>query len=79
MAIINGTATGETLTRTLAANIITDLGGNDQQFGDGECALRDGGHDNIDGGAGNNNDNEGEVAGRQAIGAVPLFNVFRPF
>jgi hypothetical protein len=65
MAIINGTATGEPLTRTLAANIIAALGGNDQQFGDGGPSLRD--------------DHEGEVAARQAICAVPLFNVFRPF
>ena len=90
MAIFNGTANSETLTRTLAANIVAGLDGNDRQFGDDGPSLIDGGdgHDKIDGGfgnivlicgAGNNEDNEGEVAGPRANCQVPLFNVFRPF
>jgi Ca2+-binding RTX toxin-like protein len=90
MAIIKGTPNGETLTRTLAANIIAGLGGKDRQFGVDGSGLLDGGdgHDNIDGGFGNdtliggggNDDrNEGEVAGRRAVRTVTLFNIFRPF
>ena len=90
MAIIKGPASATTLTRTLAANIIAGLGDNHRQFGDAGPALPDGGddHDNIDGGLGHdtptgravdNGHNEGEVAGRPAISAVPLFNIFRPF
>jgi len=90
MAIINDAPTGGTLTRTLAASIIAGLGGNDQQFGgDGSRSL-DGGHrhDRIDGivgngtstrAAGNNDLNAGEAAARRPPGAVPAFNVFRPF
>jgi len=90
MAIVKGTANGETLTRSLAANIIAGLGSDDQQFGESGSALPVGedGHDNFDGRFGNDTPiggavssdyNEGEVAGRRATGAVPLFNIFRPF
>ena len=81
MAIFNGTANSETLTRTLAANIIAGLDGNDRQFGDDGPSLLAGGdgHDSIDGNNEDNEDNEGEVAGPRANCQVPLFNVFRPF
>jgi len=80
MAIFNGTAHSETLTRTLAANIIAGLDGNDRQFGDdGPSLLAGDGHDSIDGNNEDNEDNEGEVAGPRANCQVPLFNVFRPF
>jgi Ca2+-binding RTX toxin-like protein len=90
VAIIKGTPNGETLTRTLAANIIAGLGAKDRQFGDDASGLLDGGdgHDNVDGGFGNDTSiggggkdklNEGEAAGRRASSAVPLLNIFRPF
>jgi Ca2+-binding RTX toxin-like protein len=89
MATINGTANGETLTRKIARDIITGLGGNDQLFADYGPDLPDrgDGHDTIDGGfandtlirgASNHHSNDGEVATR-GISAVPLCNLFRPF
>ena len=90
MAIIKRTANGETLTRTLAANIIAGLADKDQLVGvDGSVVLNgadgrdsvDGGlgHDTRIGGAGTDCRNDGEVEGRPDNNVVPLFNIFRPF
>ena len=90
MVITKGAANGDTLTRTLATNIIAGLGGDDQPLCDMGPDLRDAGdgHDDIDGGlgadtasggAGNGSVNDGEVEGRRGPRAVPLFNIFRPF
>ena len=73
MAIIKGTASGQSLTGTLAANIIAGLGGNDQLFGNGEYNLP------AIGRAAHVHLNDGEVEERRDIGGVPLFNAFRPF
>jgi hypothetical protein len=73
MAIIKGTASGQPLTGTLAANIIAGLGGNDQLFGNGGSDLPPLGR------AGDGHLNDGEVEGQRDIGAVPPLNAFRPF
>jgi hypothetical protein len=73
LAIIKGTASGQPLTGTLAANIIAGLGGNDQPFGNGESNLPPIGRAALD------YLNDGEAEGRRGIGAVPPFNAFRPF
>ena len=73
MAIIKGTASGQSLTGTLAANIIAGLGGNDQLFGNGGSDLPAIGRAALD------YLNDGEVEGQRDIGAVPPLNAFRPF